>query len=331
MSVEIPFQHLISLRKNDDVSHIYDVSVEDAQRLNAYSQVECHLVLYPYGRQITSQDLAFYPFEEYVRDVLSRERSAYVAVQAQFNEIFGLLLGAAIALVFARFKPAELVSIESIVSVFGAYVIGKELWDDIERALVEVSKNWRLRFQEGYYRYRLEKHTTLTTYSSLAKRRRYGKAALLPEQVDLIKQSNSETLRMCFDTREVPFPSGPAAHLCSIHVDPARVEALEGEGFLFGVKLSLNRRRLGITRSLELFQSIDHCARGCLDEGGNWTEGGVFYRHTYSLGRLKFYHQKGIVPDTTIVNCDVGVQQPPSDPSAQREEGGAMEYATRDT
>ncbi|MFL7807569.1 MAG: hypothetical protein ACK2VD_15465 [Anaerolineae bacterium] len=329
MSVVIPFQHIIRLHKNDDVAYIYDVAVEDAPRLNAYSQVECHVVLYPYSRQISSQDLAFYPFEEYVRDVLSRERSAYVAVQEQFNETFGLLLGAAIALVFARFKPAELVSIESIVSVFGAYVIGKELWDDIERALVEVSKNWRLRFQEGYYRYRLEKHTTLTTYSYLAKRRRYGQAALLPERVDLIKQSNSETVRMCFDTRELPFPSGAAGHLCSIHVDPACVEAFEREGFLFGIKLSLNHRHLGITRSLELFQSIDHCARGCLDEEGNWTEGGVFYRRTFSLGRLKFYHQKGVLPGVTIVNCEVGAQQPPSDPSAQRGEGGATEYATR--
>jgi hypothetical protein len=124
MSVTIPFEHIVRLHRKDDLSHIYDVTVEDASRLNAYSQIECHLVLYPYSRQISAQDLAFYPFGEYVRDVLSRERSAYVAVQAQFNELFGLLLGAAIALVFVRFKPAELVSIESIVLAFGAYVTG---------------------------------------------------------------------------------------------------------------------------------------------------------------------------------------------------------------
>jgi hypothetical protein len=308
MSVEIPFQNMVRLRKNDDVPYIYDVAMEDAQRLNAYAQVECHVVLYPYSREVSSQNLAFYPFEEYVQDVLSHQRSAYAAVQGQFNEVFGLLLGVAIALIFARFEPTELFSIESIVSVFGAYVIGKELWDDIERALIQVSKNWRLRFQESYYRYRLEKHTTLTTYSYLAKRRRYGKAALLPEWVDLIKQSNSETLRVCFDTRELPLPSGPAAHLHSIHVDPDRVDAFEREGYMFGVKLSLNRRTLGVRRCLELFQSIDNGARGCLDEGGSWIEGGVFYRRTFSLGRFKFYHQKGIVRDATIVSCDVGAQ-----------------------
>jgi hypothetical protein len=63
-----------------------------------------------------------------------------------------------------------------------------------------------------------------------------------------------------------------------------------------------------VTRSLELFQSIDHCARGCLDEDGNWIEGGVFYRRTFSLGRCKFYYKKGVVPDATIVDCEAGVQ-----------------------
>ncbi|HUT21709.1 MAG TPA: hypothetical protein VM366_21350 [Anaerolineae bacterium] len=312
MSVEIPFQDIIRLRKNEDVPYIYDVAVEGFQRLSAYSQVECHVVLYPDSRQVSSQDIAFYPFEEYVRDVLSHQRSAYAAIERQFNELFGLLLGAAIALVFARLKPTELLSIESIVSVFGAYAIGKELWDDIERALVHVSKNWRLRYQENDYRYRLEKHTTLTNYSYLGKRRRYRKAAWLPERVDFIKQSNSQTLRMCFDTRELRVPPGPAAHIHSIHVDPELLDALEEEGFLFGVKLSLNRRTLGVTHGLELFQSIDGGARGCLDEEGTWVEGAVFYRRTFSLGRLKYYHGKGIVRGATIVNCDVGPQSRPA-------------------
>ncbi len=306
--IALPFQDIIRLRKNEEVPYIYDVVMEGPQRLNAYSQVECHTVLYPYSRQVSAQDIAFYPFEEYVHDVLSHQRSAYAAIERQFNEMFGLLLGAAIALVFARLKPTELLSIESIVSVFGAYAIGKELWDDIERALVNVSTNWRLRYQEGDYRYRLEKHTTLTSYSFLGKRRRYGKAAWLPEQVDFIKQSNSQTLRMCFDTRDLGVPPGPSAHIHSIHVDPERLGELEEEGFLFGVKLGLNRRTLGVTRSLELFQSIDGGVRGCLDEEGEWVEGAAFARRTYSLGRLKFYHSSGIVEDARIVNCEVGLQ-----------------------
>jgi hypothetical protein len=298
----LPFQDIVRLRKNAEVPSIYDVAIEQPERLSAYAQVECHTVLYPYSRQITAQEIAFYPFEEYVRDVLSHQRSAYVAIERQFHELFGLLLGLAIALVFARFKPAELFSIESIVSVFGAYAIGKELWDDIERALVSVSKNWRLRYQERDYRYRLEKQTTLTSYSYLGKRRRYGKAAWLPEQVDFVKQSNSQTLRMCFDTRDTAVPAGAWAHVHSIHVEPQWLQALEEDGYLFGVKLSLNQRALGVTRSLELFQSIDGGARGCLDAHGTWIEGAVFWRRTVRVGRIKFYRSSGVVEDARIVS-----------------------------
>ena len=304
---EIPFQDIIRLRRHETVPGIYDVVVEGAERLCTVPQVELHVVLYPYSRRVSSQDIAFFPFEEYVKDVLSQQRSAYAAIRGQFNELFGLFLGVVIALVFARLKPEDLLSIESIVSVFGAYTIGKELWDDIERALVHLTRGWRIRVQDNYYRYRLEKHTTLTAYSLLAKRRRYGRYALLPAKIDFIKQSNSQTLRMCFDTQDLRIPPGPAVHLHSIHVEPQVLDEFERGGFMFGIKMSLNRRFLGITGSLELFQSMDRCARGCLDESGAWVEGGVFYRRTVSLGRVKFYVSKGIAHDRAIVNCDVGL------------------------
>jgi hypothetical protein len=303
---DIPFQNIIRVRKNQEVSYILDVDVEGFERLKRYQVVECHVVLYPYSRQVASQDLAFYPFEEYVRDVLSQQRSAYTAIRSPFSQLFGLFLGLVIALVFARFNPQDLFSIESIVSVFGAYTIGKELWDDIEGALIKLSKGWPVRVQDNYYRYRLEKHTTLTSYSYLAKQRRYGRSALLPEKVDFIKQSNSQTLRMCFNTRDLVTDPGPVAHLHSIHVEPVLMPEFEQEGFLLGVKLSLNRRFLGITKNLELFQSIDGCSRGCLNDKDEWIENGVFYRRTFTLGRLKYYGSKGVIPERTIVNCEVG-------------------------
>jgi hypothetical protein len=303
MKPDVPFQGIVQLRKNDSVDHIYDVIVEGFERLMGYDEVECHTVLYPYNRQVGSQHIAFYPFEEYVKDVLSQQRSAYAVIQSHFNEFFGVLLGLAIALVFARFKPDDLFSIESIVSVFGAYTIGKELWDDIERTLVNASKKWRVRFQDSYYRYRLEKHTTLTSYSYLAKQRRYEKAVLLPAKIDFIKQSNSQTLRAAFNMADLRIEPGPIAHLHSIHIRPELLERFEASGFMFGVKLSLNRRRLWITQHLELFQSIDHCATGCLDKSGQWIEGAVFYRRTFTCGRLKWYVNEGIIHDRMLVDC----------------------------
>ncbi|MBL7202230.1 MAG: hypothetical protein ISS56_18980 [Anaerolineae bacterium] len=302
-ATEIPFEDLIGLQENQEVPGIYDVEMRGIERLRAYDRVECHVVLYPYSRRITSDDIALYPFEEYVKDVLSHQRSAYAEILQTFNEVFGLLLGVVIALIFALLKPEELLSVESIVSVFAAYTIGKELWDDIERALVNVTKGWRIRFQESDYRYRLEKHTTLTLYSYLAKKQRYGKATLLPERIDFIKQSNSQTLRMCFDVSDLRSFAEPSVHIHSIHVDPALQGEYEQGGYLFGVKLGLSKTALGISRNLELFQSVDKGVKGCLDEAGNWIEGALFYRHTYTLGRIKGYAKKGIIPGQSIVRA----------------------------
>jgi hypothetical protein len=306
MKRDIPFQNIVTLRRNKTIPNIYDVDVEGFDRLKRYYQVECHVVLYPYSRRVGSHHITFYPFEEYVKDVLSQQRSAYAAISSHFSEVFGLLLGLVIALVFAWLKPQDLLSIESIVSVFGAYAIGKQLWDDIERLLTNVSKNWPIRLQDGYYRYHLEKHTTLTSYSYLAKERRYGQGVLLPEKIDFIKQSNSQTLRMAFNMRDLRVDPGPLAHLHSIHLEPDRVDDFEEGGFMFGVKLSLNKKLLGLTSNLELFQSVDGCTQGCLDEAGEWIENAVFYRRTLTLGRVKWYVSKGIIHDRVLVTCEVG-------------------------
>jgi hypothetical protein len=321
------------LHQTKELTNRYDVEMHGLDPLRRYHRVECHVVLYPYARTVGADNIRFYPFEEYVDDVLSNQRSAYAEIRSPLAQIFGLALGLLIALVFAHLKPASLIEIEAIVSVFGAYVVGKELWTDLERLLVNATKGWRLRYQEGYYRYRLEKRTTLTYYSYLAKKHRYGKAILLPEKIDFIKQSNSQTLRMCFDTREwdsvqadqdldVRTPPGhsaqgsPPAHIHSIHVDSDLMDDLQRDGFLFGVKLSLGRRFLGFVRSIEFFQSLQASQQGraagpdvtagqpslgCLDQTGLWHEGAVFYRNTVTLGRLKLYLNNGLIPDESIL------------------------------
>ena len=111
---------------------------------------------------------------------------------------------------------------------------------------------------------------------------------------------------MAFNMRDLRIDPGHQAHLHSIHVQPDQLRDLEQEGFMFGIKLSLNRRFLGLTSNFELFQSIDRCARGCLDEKGEWIENGVFYRRTFTLGRLKWYVSRGVIHDRTIVTCTIG-------------------------
>lgn len=284
----IPFQELVHIQKNPQFPHIYDVEMKDIARLQLYDSVECHIVLYPYSRQVSSDHITFFPFEEYAKDVSSHQRSVYVQIERRFNETFGLLLGLAIALIFWMFKPADLLSVESIVSIFGAYTIGKELWDDIERWLIGLSGQWKLRYRDTYYQYELARHTTLTLYSCFARQQRHGKPSLLPERMDFIKQSNSQTVRLFFDRRSLQLFTEPSAHLFSIHIAPSLLHEFEESGFLFGIKMSLGQKLLGITRDIDLFQSISQGTPGCIGEKGEWVTDAIFYRHVWALGRLRY-------------------------------------------
>ena len=90
--------------------------------------------------------------------------------------------------------------------------------------------------------------------------------------------------------------------MLSIRLDPKLVQEFENDGFMLGVKLSFNKRFLGITRGCEFFQSIDKDLKGCLDEKGTWANDTLFYRKTFILGRIKFFLGKGLIKDKSIVD-----------------------------
>jgi hypothetical protein len=297
----LPDKHFVRVCRNASIRTLYDVELRELELLRGFDAVECHVVVYPYSRRVSSRDITLNPFEEYVKDIQSLQKSTYTPIVSNTGKLFGLVLGVLITAVFMRYKPEDLVSVESVVSILGAFLIGKELWADIDRMVISLTKHWPLRVMESYYSYKLEKHTTLTNYSSFAKRHRYGKDTILPEQIDFIEQSNSQTVRMSFGGRDLRGVAGPVAHMLSVAVAPELVDEFEEGGYLFGVKLSLNRRFAGITFRTELFQSLDGDSAGCLDETGCWHAGGVFYRKTVALRRIKFFAVRGVACGRTIV------------------------------
>ncbi|MCP5102095.1 MAG: hypothetical protein GY950_01885, partial [bacterium] len=211
---------IVTVTKNKNISQIYDVDLQAIDRLKdmGFSSVECHIVLYPYSRKVTTEHFEFTPFEEYVNDILSHQRSAYTKIKNHFCNLFGLIVGIMIAVFSYIFKTSDLFSIESIVSILGAYFVGKELWGDIEDLVINMTRDWRIRYRERYYFYRLEKHTTLSQYSHLAKKRRYGKSAMLPEKMDFNQKRNSETIRLYFNMRDLKSVKDTSAHILSIRL-----------------------------------------------------------------------------------------------------------------
>lgn len=279
---------------------IYDIELVGLEKLKSYDSIDCHLVFYPYSRRINSHHLRLMPYEEYVSDIVSRQRSVYIRSEERGKYLFGALLALALVAVFVEFRPVELLSVEAIVSVFGAYMVGKEIWDDIERGLQHLSGRWRLRYVENYYPYQLAGRTTLARYSELAKEQRYGRRSLLPERIDFIQQSNSQTVRLRFERQSLDGSLGQSAHIASLHVEPGTVRDFRKSGYLYGVKLGLNRRRLGVERSLELFQSLDRGQPGCLDDRGHWHHGTIFWRRTWRLGKVKFFGAHGVTTGSLV-------------------------------
>jgi hypothetical protein len=317
--------NIIHVVRNAGIPGIYDIELTSMNFMNKYSSFECHVVLYPYDRKIDSDNIAMNPYEEYVNDVASNQRSSYVKIPERFNKFFGIFLGVILSGIFLVIKPEDLFSVQSLLAIFGAYALGQTIWDDIERFLIDVTKKLPLRYIDNYYRYVIEKNTTLTNYFNYAKKNRYGIFALPAEKIDFIKHSNSQTVRMYYSGKDLKDFKNDAtsfgrrapshgrrtlshgkAHLLSIKIDRQVIKDFEKNGFLFGIKLSLNKNYFFITRSFELFQSIDGKKNGCLDKENIWQDNSVYYRKTFRIGRVKFFIKDGLIDNLRIIKSSKG-------------------------
>jgi hypothetical protein len=70
---------------------------------------------------------------------------------------------------------------------------------------------------------------------------------------------------------------------------------------MFGVKLSVNRRTLGLERCDERYQSLHRGERGCLDASGAWIPGGLSRRSVLHAGGLRLLVGSGMEKGETIV------------------------------
>jgi hypothetical protein len=292
----------LNFTKNKKYPYIYDISLTSIQNLSKYSSIESHIVLYPYSRKIKADNFHFYPFEEYAENVLEDKRSIYSKISYGFSKTFGLILAILISIIFYVFNSGDLFTVQSIVSVFAAYAIGKDIWEDIDRFLVQNTRGHHISYSEKTYTYELEKESTLSRYSDLAKKRRYQKDSMLPAQMDLVQTSNAETIRMKYTNKELKRNNEDEKHILSIHVDESLVDAFDKEGYLLGIKLSLNKSFFGFNSCREIFQSFDNKELGALDIYGKWHKTSVLYRRVFRLGRIRLYLKNKIIENKSIIS-----------------------------
>jgi len=298
---QIPLHSIIELNYQTHEKNAFDIKLNHFQKLKKeFSAFECHIILYPYHRNISSKNFKFHPFEEYISDIARSQQSVYVKISDKSPRIFGFMLAVLISVVFALFYPSGLLSIEAIVSIFGAYTIGKEIYTDIERALIKISRRWRLKFADNFYSFQLL-ISTLTRYSNLAKKHRFEAASVLPVKLDFVELSNSQTVRMYFSWKGLESFNEEWIRLLTVKVDETNSDLFYNPGFLLGLKLIFNKKRFGFTKGMEVYQSIHNNTFGCLDTKDNWIEKAVLYRKHWHIGRLKYEKKTVILPDMQTI------------------------------
>ncbi len=300
----IPASDLIRVRRNPRISHVFDVELRRIADLQRFDSVECHLVFYPYSRRVGARDFDICPYVEYTRDAAGHHRSAYSRIPDNASKIFGLALAILLVAFYCVVYPRFIYNVEAIIALFGVYFLGRDFWKDIEAQLISLTSDWRLSYRDRYYFYHLEKNSTLIHYASFAKRNRYGLVRLLPEMIDFISQSNSETVRMFFSGKSIRELTEPSVHLCSIHVEQHALDHILSEGFLFGVKMSFNTRLGPHFRKTEVFQSISSGEHGCISSDGKWHRNCAYYREVVTLGRLRHILAEGVEKTIRMANVD---------------------------
>lgn len=298
----LPSEKLIKLTRHNDWNSIFDVDLINLAKLKQYNSCECQILLYPYSRKITAKQLKFFPFEEYVKDVSNNQRSVYSVIERQTNKFVGIGVGLLIALVFYWINPGELLSIQSVAAIIGAYIVGKEIWDDLDKVLVNMTKNSRVRFLPESFSYELESHSPLTQYSTFAKSIRYQKSSLLPDKIDFLAKSNSQIVNLAFGKKSLEQISEDFAHILSLRINPGQLAEFEKGGYLFAIKLGLKKNGFLFTKNLELFQAVNQGRLGCL-EANRWVDEGLFSQESISWGKFQICLGGAVVKNKLIIEA----------------------------
>jgi hypothetical protein len=276
----------ITLQQSSTNPHHFDLYLSQLETLAEFDRVECAVFVYPQSRQLDADSFHLLPFEEYVDDVTEGQRSSYRVAQDITDKLFGSSLAVSILALFWLFNGRLDLSLEAIVAVFGAYAIGKELWQDIDHALSEASSAWPLRWHEFEYYYQREHFGTMQRFSQLGRMRKYGEFSALPSKLDFITHSNSKTVEMLFQPNDLTQVSTDRVRILTLEVEQSALSAFTKENFLLTVKLSCSKQYLKLWRTTELYQAVLKGQVGAVDQQNIWQKGVVLERNSWRVGKL---------------------------------------------
>ncbi|MBN1618138.1 hypothetical protein JW887_02230 [Candidatus Dojkabacteria bacterium] len=288
-------KNILSIRKEVKNPEIFDITIDNISQLLKYNSVESTFFFYPFDLTTTAKSFTIQPFDEYVANISCSQQSTYRKIRFFGKNFFGLILGLIIFIIFALIKPDDLVSVQSVVSIFGAYTVGKEMWDDIDSILSTITRALPVRWISQKYHYLREEYGTIRQFWEKARIHRYQKSSILPLKMDFIKHSNSKTVVLFFTKRSLKNSNKETARIASIIIKPEYISKIREKGFMFGVKIMLTKTFLFFNYDVELFQAMTTDGKlkiGTVDSSYIWHEKTILLRKILRIGRLKLYLSK---------------------------------------
>lgn len=262
------------------------------------SNKDIHLTafVYPFNKDISSDDYQIVPFEEYSDDVSKGKKSSYKPVPQFRGELFGLFLGALIALIFALINARELFTVESTVSIIGTYLVGKELWNDLDNFLSNLTANWRVKWYDEDYPLQRENFGTIQKFYDTAREERYQQLTIYPRMLDFTTHSNSKTIDAYYPKADLSNKATGNPRICSIKFNTKKLKY----NFMLGIKIRLTTKILFLNINDEYFQASKGKEIGTLDSGGTWKKA-LLHKRTVNIDRLKIYMTERLIKGTNIL------------------------------
>lgn len=273
------------------------------QTIRSSKAVECTFFVYPYSLKMDNASFNILPYEEYVRDIDAGRRSTYQKLEPTASKLFGIFLGLVLIIIFGIYNPNELYSLQNLIAVLGAYTLGKEMWDDLDKWLIDTTKTWSIRWRGSQYYYVKEDFGTIQRFWKLARVKRNGQPTILPVWLDFMTHSNAKTVEAYFEQKTLSqYPENSLVQFGNVVINQDSYQDFQESGAMFGFKLSLKQQFWLGDITYEIFQSIDKTEYGAVDKKGIWCPQAILHRKVWNLGRIKIYLTKEIVNDFRLVN-----------------------------
>jgi hypothetical protein len=271
----------------------------NTKKLKHLNSVEVSIMLYPYSKILNSNSFKILPFEEYIDDLNKSKRSSYKIIDDFTDKLFGMILGILIFLIFLIIDPNQLLSIESVISIFGAYTVGKEIWIDLEEFLINRTLNSALTFKKKKYFYSKVHFGTIENFWELARRIKHSGKTLLPTKVDFIEQSNSKNIQMFFSMKDLKSVNSESALIANFSFEEVFYKHLNKDSYMMTFEFIKNRKFMGISFSKEYFWAKSRGENGIIHQN-KFIPNKILLKRLIRIRRFEIYLGSKIITEDKL-------------------------------